>query len=283
MIPNTFLGGFIVDVFLSWSTERSKVIGKLVNDWLSNVFPTLDIYYSPEKIEAGQKWRDSVGEGLKDNYIGLFFLVEENITSEWINFEAGAISNTVGEARVIPVLHDLNPEQISGPLSQFQAQKLNKNGLHAIVSVINKSLDEKRQIGLEKMNTIFEKWYPDFEEAYELFKKENPTITENKTSKKPGILDESGQIGEILNAVRRLERKIDDSSFDQQINFGKRETSQDIIYKKIGKLISENPSMITSTDRKKMIDELFKSFKLRDFDLKNKNILESLDQDIEFD
>lgn len=77
-----------MDVFLSWSGERSRALGEIFNTWLSNVFPTLDIYYSPEKIQAGEKWRDSVGEGLRENYIGLFFLVEENLTSEWINFEA---------------------------------------------------------------------------------------------------------------------------------------------------------------------------------------------------
>lgn len=198
-----------MDVFLSWSSERSKLIGKIFNEWLSNVFPTLDIYYSPEKIEAGQKWRDSVGDGLKDNYIGLFFLVEENITSEWINFEAGAISNTVGEARVIPVLHDLKPEQISGPLAQFQAQKIDKNGLRSIVRVINNSLDTVRKIEPERLNIVFEKWYPDFEFEYEKFIEENPkTQTVKKEIEETGVLDEYGQIGEILNAVRRLERKI---------------------------------------------------------------------------
>lgn len=198
-----------MDVFLSWSSERSRLIGKIFNEWLSNVFPTLDIYYSPEKIEAGQKWRESVGEGLKDNYIGLFFLVEENITSEWINFEAGAISNTVGEARVIPVLHDLKPEQISGPLAQFQAQKISKDGLKAIVRVINNSLDSVRKIEPERLNIVFEKWYPDFELEYGKFIEENPKIKkDNRETEGTGVLDEHGQIGEILNAVRRLERKM---------------------------------------------------------------------------
>lgn len=101
-------------------------------------------------------------------------------------------------------------------MAQFQAQRLDRSGLLSIVRVINNSLDDKRKIESGKLITIFEKWFDDFENAYTSFKSKYPKKVERDEKKSGGVLDESEQIGEILNAVRRLERKM--GNFEKEKN-----------------------------------------------------------------
>lgn len=56
----------------------------------------------------------------------------ENIGKPWLNFEAGALSKTLGgdPTRVVPLLVNFDDVyQLQGPISQFQAIRLNKVGM----------------------------------------------------------------------------------------------------------------------------------------------------------
>ncbi len=64
----------------------------------------------------------------------------ENVSSPWILFEAGALSKSMLDSKVIPLLFGLEQSDLSGPLSQFQAQKFEETGLMEIVKAINKAL-----------------------------------------------------------------------------------------------------------------------------------------------
>ncbi|MGJ1007353.1 hypothetical protein [Enterococcus gallinarum] len=192
-----------MDLFLSWSTERSKKLASIFNKWVTKVIPQLDVYYSPDDIQPGERWSDSIKGGLKGNPMGIFFVVEENIVQPWLNFEAGAISNQVGNTNVIPLLHDIDPSRITGPLTQFQAISYNKEDLRRLINLINANITDVRKIEQLILNDIFEKWYPDFEKQYETFKQENPSPDVKEIS---GTLDEDGQLSEILSILRSMER-----------------------------------------------------------------------------
>lgn len=192
-----------MDLFLSWSTKRSKNLASIFNKWVTKVIPQLEVYYSPDDIQPGERWSDSIKDGLKGNPMGIFFVVEENIVQPWLNFEAGAISNQVGNTNVIPLLHDIEPSRITGPLTQFQAISYTKGDLKRLISLINENITDVRKIDPMILNDIFEKWYPDFEEQYENFKKENPSPEIKEVR---GTLDEDGQLSEILSILRSMER-----------------------------------------------------------------------------
>ena len=53
------------------------------------------------------------------NY-GIVVLTKSNVSAPWVNFEAGALAKSIGEARVSTVLVDVTRADIVGPLSQFQ-------------------------------------------------------------------------------------------------------------------------------------------------------------------
>ncbi|MGF2109286.1 hypothetical protein ACQUEE_00870 [Enterococcus casseliflavus] len=192
-----------MDLFLSWSTDRSKKLACIFNNWVTKVIPQLEVYYSPNDIQPGERWSDSIKDGLKGNPMGIFFVVEENIVQPWLNFEAGAISNQVGNTNVIPLLHDIEPSRITGPLTQFQAIAYNKDDFRRLIRLINVNITDVRQIDQSILDEIFDKWYPDFENQYEKFKTENPSPEVKEVS---GTLDEDGQLSEVLSILRSMER-----------------------------------------------------------------------------
>lgn len=198
-----------MDVFLSWSGERSKKLAQIFNDWLNNVLPTVNTFVSFEEIEAGERWGDKIGEGLENNYVGIFFMVKENISAPWLNYEAGAISKNVENSKVIPLLHELRPEEIGGPLSQFQAKLLdNELDIYNIVRKVNNEVKDERKIKEDKLKILFEKWYPDFDSEYQKFIQSSlNTEFETNQPSEPSTLNQEEQIGEILNILRRLNRE----------------------------------------------------------------------------
>jgi hypothetical protein len=60
-----------------------------------------------------------------------------NLSSEWILFEAGALSKSMLDAKVIPLLFGLELGDLSGPLSQFQALKIDQKGIMDVITAIN--------------------------------------------------------------------------------------------------------------------------------------------------
>jgi hypothetical protein len=54
---------------------------------------------------------------------------ESDLNSPWILFEAGALSKSLVNGRVVPFLIDIQPEEMNGPLSQFQAVSMTKDGV----------------------------------------------------------------------------------------------------------------------------------------------------------
>jgi hypothetical protein len=50
-------------------------------------------------IQKGERWNDQIGRQLKDHDIGILCVTPENTSSDWLLFEAGALSKMFGEGR----------------------------------------------------------------------------------------------------------------------------------------------------------------------------------------
>ncbi|MEC4594114.1 toll/interleukin-1 receptor domain-containing protein [Nitrospirillum amazonense] len=125
-------------VFISWSGGRSKSLALALRDWLPLVLQYVQPWVSDKDIGAGDRWAQSIASELESANFGIICITPENIHSEWILFEAGALSKSMLDAKVIPLLFNLELSDLSGPLSQFQAQKVEENGLMEVVKAINK-------------------------------------------------------------------------------------------------------------------------------------------------
>lgn len=131
-----------MEVFISWSKPRSKEIANALRDWLPLVLQYVCPFVSDKDISAGERWAQAIAGKLQEANFGIICITPENITSEWILFEAGALSKSMTDGKVIPLLFGLELSDLSGPLSQFQAQKADEAGIFEIVKAIN-SISEK--------------------------------------------------------------------------------------------------------------------------------------------
>jgi hypothetical protein len=125
-------------VFISWSGQRSKQIANALREWLPMALQYIEPWVSDKDVSAGERWAQVIAGELEAANFGIICVTPENIHSEWILFEAGALSKSMQEGKVIPLLFGLELSDLSGPLSQFQAQKLEETGVKEIVKSINK-------------------------------------------------------------------------------------------------------------------------------------------------
>jgi len=125
-------------VFISWSGKRSKALANALRDWLPMVLQYVEPWVSDKDISAGDRWAQAIAGELEAANFGIICITPENLHSEWILFESGALSKSMLDAKVIPLLYGLELSDLSGPLSQFQAQKLEEAGIMEVVRAINK-------------------------------------------------------------------------------------------------------------------------------------------------
>ena len=130
-------------VFISWSGKRSKALANALRDWLPMVLQYVEPWVSDKDISAGDRWAQAIAGELEASNFGIICITPENLHSEWILFESGALSKSMLDAKVIPLLFGLELSDLSGPLSQFQAQKMEEAGVMEIVKSINSISDTK--------------------------------------------------------------------------------------------------------------------------------------------
>jgi len=151
------------NVFLSWSGPRSKSAAEAIKQWLPLVVPTASPWMSATDIDKGTRWREEVSAALDTMKAGVICLTPENLTAEWLLFEAGALSKTRDpKTRVWTyLLAGLKPQHVKDPLAMFQATTAEKEETRRLVHSINKNLDATIPEG--RVNHLFDKLWPDLE------------------------------------------------------------------------------------------------------------------------
>jgi hypothetical protein len=126
-------------VFISWSGDRSKLLGEAIRWWLPHVLQFTRPYFTPADIEKGGRWANDISKELGQSQIGIFVMTEENLSSPWIMFEAGAISKVVEEGRVCAIVFGVRKTDLKGPLTIFQAIEFDKKEVRQLLTTINKA------------------------------------------------------------------------------------------------------------------------------------------------
>lgn len=73
-----------MNVFLSWSGERSKQVANILKDWLPQVIQAVKPWVSTQDIEQGSLWENAIGDSLEKTNIGIICLTQENKERPWI-------------------------------------------------------------------------------------------------------------------------------------------------------------------------------------------------------
>lgn len=178
-------------VFVSWSGEQSKAIADALTTWLSSFFPGLDVWMSEKDIQAGERWEISLAKQLEGASFGILCLTPDNIRSEWLIFEAGAMSKALNDSLVVPFRFALKATDVGPPLSQFQGVDADQEGTFRLVKSIHRAVSSP--IKDQDLPYVFNKWWPDLNEAL------------NKIIKRSyrEVRTEREMLEEVLNLVRR--------------------------------------------------------------------------------
>jgi hypothetical protein len=153
-----------VRVFISWSGDRSRGVAELLRDWLPDVINAVEPWMSSEDIEKGAVGLAEISRELNDCSFGIVCLTQENQGRAWINYEAGALSKSVGDNpnRVATLLIDITSStEVTGPLSQFQATLLTLNDMKRLAQSLNSATESPRPP--DRIDRVVERLWPDFE------------------------------------------------------------------------------------------------------------------------
>lgn len=148
-------------VFISWSGERSKALAQALRDWLPLVLHYVEPWLSEADISAGERWASAIAAELETTNFGIVCVTPENVNSPWVLFETGALAKSMEGSRVIPLLFGLEFSDITGPLAQFQAKKLGREGLSEVIPSINSGQEEC--IPTDRAKQLFDALWPEFE------------------------------------------------------------------------------------------------------------------------
>ena len=162
-------------VFVSWSGDLSKKYASFLKNWLEQCIQSVEVFFSAEDIEKGETWHTKLSNELRDTNFGIVCLTSENVNAPWIHFEAGALSKML-DSRVATIAINVNFSDIKGPLSTFQATKLEKDDIFQLLTSINKS--QEKALADDKLKASFEAFWPNFENHIK-GTKETPKITKD--------------------------------------------------------------------------------------------------------
>ena len=129
-------------VFLSWSGETSKAMAECLREWLPLAIQSAKPWFSPEEIDKGARWLVELSAELDRQSIAILCVTRESVDSPWMLFEAGALSRAIGGSWVCPLLLGLEPTDLTGPLTQFQATRATKEDMRRLLSTVNKRLEQ---------------------------------------------------------------------------------------------------------------------------------------------
>lgn len=190
-------------MFLSWSGELSRKLADALRTWLPSALQSVKPYFTPEDIEKGSKWGSEISKELENSNIGIVFLTRDNTEKPWILFEAGALSKSIQQSHVCTLLFNLEPTDIKGPLTSFQATKFSKDDFKKLVLTINSSAGDLC-LDAATMDTVFEMWWPKLEAQVAGILKNHVTTSKPVKRSERDILEELLELSRMTAA--RIER-----------------------------------------------------------------------------
>jgi hypothetical protein len=185
-----------MQIFISWSGEKSKKIAEAIRHWLPEVIQSVRPYFTPDDVAKGQRWATDIAENLHKSEFGLFCLTAENLTAPWLLFEAGAVSKDNRVGRVCPLLFGIESAQLAGPLLQFQATRYSKDEVFKFMKAVNEATSDP--LSEIKLTRAFERCW------HELDEKIQSILNEYLPNENPAPRTVEEMVEETLGIVRAM-------------------------------------------------------------------------------
>ena len=133
-------------VFISWSGKNTASfrVAKKLAEWLPMALQETEPFMS-DNIRSGTNAISQIMENLTNSKMGIICVTKDNITSPWLNFEAGALNNVVTNQSgiVIPILINMTTDEFANsnsPIRNLQGKEFNPNDFKIILKDINSCL-----------------------------------------------------------------------------------------------------------------------------------------------
>lgn len=188
-----------VKLFISWSGERSRSLAAAVSDYFPRIIHALKPFLSDRDLEKGSLWPEDIARELRGADAGIICLTAENIHSDWLLFEAGALSKPAGQAEARPAvlctyLLGLAPNDVPPPLGLFQATRAEEKDTFKLLSTLNRKL-ETEALRDDILKEQFATYWPKLEDAIgRIPKSEVP----------PPVRGEADMMQEMLGMLRGM-------------------------------------------------------------------------------
>jgi hypothetical protein len=135
-----------MNVLISWSNDRSERIASALRDWLPMVVPAARPWVSSHDIPKGRRWSQELAAQLKESQFAVLVVLQDNQDSPWLNFEAGAISKWIEVANVAPLLFEMTPSDLRGPIAQFQATVFTRDDMLKLTETLSKAVSGSQDL-----------------------------------------------------------------------------------------------------------------------------------------
>lgn len=189
----------MVNVFISWSGDKSKEIAEELRNWIPSVLQFAKPYFTPNDIEKGAKWSSEISKKLAESNIGIICLTKDNLNKPWILFEAGALSKDLDRSKVCSVLFGMENSDLSGPLTTFQTTNFEKLDFRKLLLSINDAGGQSA-LARETFARVFEMWWPQFQ------MKIDAILASDLSSKDANLRSDRELLEEILLTQRSMSR-----------------------------------------------------------------------------
>jgi hypothetical protein len=172
--------------------------------------PTLQVvkpWLSKEQIKAGDAWFAEIQDGLRETKFTILCLTSDNLTSNWIHFEAGAVALAMGKGKVLPFMLDVSPSDLVPPLGMFQGVRYdNRDGTDWLLHSLNEALPADSRLGGDVLKEFGGAFFDKLQTALK------PLAEQLKSSgDKPPARPQQDILEEVLGHVRMLANRADGS------------------------------------------------------------------------
>lgn len=144
-------------IFISWAGPRSRTLGTCMQSWIGELMKNDEIFHSDD-IPKGSGWYGALNSALRNCDVGIFCITPESLRSQWMLFEAGALSSQIGDRPgMFAYLYGIS--EFTGPLSHFQATHFDRADTLKFVESLSRTSSTPRNSILK----AFDKTWPKFE------------------------------------------------------------------------------------------------------------------------
>jgi hypothetical protein len=167
-------------------------------NWLPLVLGYVDPWLSDTDIVAGDRWAQLLARQLAETHFGIVCVTPENINSSWLLFESGALAKSLEMSKVVPLLLNLELSDVSGPLAQFQAKKIDRDGMMEVIRSLQSSAEVP--VSESRVATLFDALWPNLEK--ELAGIPDGAPAQRRARPQAEVLEE------LVSSVRTLDSRV---------------------------------------------------------------------------